>query len=207
MTTADFIREHHARRAGAKWAMSISDDMAEVWDAMINQGKHSWLLWVVTRPGVFQDSTLRRLACRFLRDTPICDGTVWGLLGDRSRLAIELSEAYADGKATEAELAAVYAAARDESDAAYAAAASYATYSSAYAAAWVADAAADAACAEYSAAYTAYAAADAAADAAGAAVYGVPRDADAARIDAAKAAQIRMVSALGNPFKEEPAHD
>ena len=113
MKTADFIREHNACREGAEWALSVSDDMADVWDALIKEGKHGWLLWVVTRPGVVSAPTLRRLACRFIRETPVGGGkTVWDLLTDaRSRKAVEVSEAYADGKATEAELDAAWAAA------------------------------------------------------------------------------------------------
>ena len=34
MKTADFIREHHYCRKCAEWALSISDDMADVWDAI-----------------------------------------------------------------------------------------------------------------------------------------------------------------------------
>lgn len=178
MKTADFLHKHDACSSGARWALSISDDMSDVWDAMVEQKKHEWLLWTATRPGVFPDSTLRRLACRFVRETPIGDGkTVWNLLEDeRSRNAVEVAERYADGKATKKELAdaatrATSAAAQAAAEAVYAAAAN-----AARAAAWAAD--------------DAYAAADAAAYAAANA--------------AADAAQIRMVAELGNPFKEKP---
>ncbi len=168
MKTADFIREHHACRRGAEWALSISDDMADVWDAMIKQNRHDWLLWAATRPGVLSDTVMRKLACRFVRETPIGDGTVWYLLEDeRSRKAVEVAERYADGDATDADLFAAYAAACAAADAAHAA---------------TSDAAWAAACA--------------------AAVYFTPcavRAADAA----AYTAQVRMISELGNPFKEE----
>ena len=102
--------------------------------AMIEQGKHEWLLWTATRPGVFPDSVLRKLACRFVRETPLADGRkVWDLLTDeRSRRVVEVAERYADGKATAQELAAAYAA--------------YAAYAAAY------DAVRDAAFAAYAAA-------------------------------------------------------
>jgi hypothetical protein len=172
MKTKDFLKKHNACIDGAKWALSISKDMGDVWDAMIEQGKHEWLRWTATRPGVFPDTVLRKLVCRFIRETPLSDGRkVWDLLPDkRSRNAVEVAEAYADGKATDGELQAARSAAYD---AAYDAAA--------------ADAAARAAAyATYAAAYDAAAAADAAARAAG---------------DAAKVAQVRMVAELGNPFK------
>jgi hypothetical protein len=186
MKTKGFLKQHSACIDGARWALSISEDMADVWDAMIEQGKHDWLIWTATRPGVFPDSVLRKLACRFVRETPLADGRkVWDLLIDeRSRKAVEVAEAYADGKATYEELQTAYTAAyaADAADAADAAA-----YAAARDAAYAtADAAADAAArdAAYTAAYAAYA------------------DAYAAAADDAKAAQARMIAELGNPFKE-----
>jgi hypothetical protein len=147
--------------------------MADVWDAMIEQGEHEWLRWTATRPGVFPDAVLRKLACRFIRETPLSDGRkVWDLLPDkRSRNAVEVAEAYADGKATDGELQAARSAAYD-------------------AATVAADAAADAA------EDAAFAAAFAAAYAAAAAAY-----AARAAGDAAKVAQAQMIAELGNPFK------
>ena len=111
MKTKDFLKEHSACTRGAKWALAIGDDMADVWDALIEQGRHDWLLWTATRPGVFPDFVLRKLACRFIRETPIADGRkVWDLLTDeRSRNAVEVAEAYADGKATKEDMDAAYA--------------------------------------------------------------------------------------------------
>ena len=39
MKTKDFLKKHDACPAGARWALSISEDMADVWEAMIEQGK------------------------------------------------------------------------------------------------------------------------------------------------------------------------
>jgi hypothetical protein len=238
MKTADFIREHNACHGGAKWALSISKNMSDVWDMMVKERKHDWLIWTATRPGVFPDSTLRKLACRFVRETPVSNGrTVWELLTDeRSRKAIEVTEAYVDGNATEAELAAAYSAACDaysaaDADGAAHAAACYAgACAAAYAAASYADADADAdyyaACAAaraalaaaraalaaardaYAAAYTAACvAADAAHAAASDAADSAACAAYADACAAANAAQARMIAELGNPFKRSLDHE
>jgi hypothetical protein len=207
MKTRDFLKKHDACIDGAKWALSIGEDMVDVWDAMIEQGKHDWLIWTATRPGVFPDSTLRKLACRFVRKTPLHDGRkVWDLLIDeRSRKAVEVAEAYADGKATYEELQTAYTAADAAADAAYAAAydaACNAAYAAVFAAAY------DAACnAAYAAVFAAADAADAAyaARAARVAAYAAADDAAEAAYDAAydvAEAQMKMIAELGNPFKE-----
>ena len=184
MKTKDFLKKHGACKAGAKWALSIGEEMDAVWNAMVEQGKYDWLIWTATRPGVFSDSILRKLACRFIRETPIADGRkVWDLLTDeRSRKAVEVAELYADGNATDGELQAAC-------NAAYAAYAADAADAAADAAAYAADAAARAVA--YAAARAAARAADAAADAA-----------DAAAYDVAEAAQMKMIAELGDPFKE-----
>ncbi len=228
MKTADFIREHHACRRGAEWALSISEDMADVWDAMIEQNRYDWLLWAAIQPGVFSDTVVRKLACRFVRETPLSDGRkVWDLLTDeRSRKAVEVAERYEDGKATKKELADARNAAYAADRAAYAAAgAAYFAYRAAAKAAYAVDAAAKAAYAvaydahaAYAADRAAYAAAADAADAAAKAAYAVAYDAydahdadfaaytaytaaDAAKA-AAKSAQVRMIAELGNPFEK-----
>ena len=184
MKTRDFLKKHRACAYGAKWALSISDDMADVWDAMIKDGEYAWLIWTLSRPGVFPDSVLRKLACRFVRETPLTDGRkVWDLLTDeRSRKAVEVTEAYADGKATNEELKAA-------SDAAFA---------TAYVAPHAADAA-FATCAAYGARAAARAARAARAACAAYGARAAARAADAAYVHA-KAAQIKMIAELGNPF-------
>lgn len=218
MKTADFIREHNACHGGAKWALSISKNMSDVWDMMVKEGKHEWLIWTATRHGVFTESILRRLACRFVRETPIGgDRTVWDLLTDeRSRKAVEVAEAYADGNATDGDLAdarnAAYHAALTARDAARAstdaADAYYAAYYAANAA-YNADAAyyaaSSTACYAANAADAAYAAYAAASDAAWAALAADAAYADACAV--ARSAQVKMVAELGNPFKRSLDHE
>jgi hypothetical protein len=63
-------------------------------------------IWIATRAGVMDERTTRRFACWCVRH-------VWHLLTDeRSRRAVEVAEAYADGRATGGDLAAGWAAAR-----------------------------------------------------------------------------------------------
>ena len=75
---------------------------------------------------------LRLFACWCVRNTPLADGrVVWDLLTDkRSRTAVEVTELYADGLATNDEMDAAWAAASD--------AASDAAWVTARAAAWAA---------------------------------------------------------------------
>ena len=93
-------------------------------------------IWAATRKGMLDDRTLRLFTCKCVRE-------VWHLLTDeRSRKAVEVAELYAVGEATDEELAAARAAARDAAmaaawDAAWAAAMA-ATWAAARAATWAA---------------------------------------------------------------------
>jgi len=115
MKTIDFLNKPKACSGGREWALSISDDMATVWDAMIEQKKHEWLFWTVGREGVFSGRVLRLLICRLVRETPLHDGRkVWDLLTDeRSRNAVVVAERFANGEADQNELDAARAAAWD----------------------------------------------------------------------------------------------
>ena len=200
MKTADFLHKYDACEDGAEWALSISDDMADVWEAMIKERQHEWLIWTATRPGVFTDAVLRKLACRFVRETPLADGrTAWDLLADeRSRMAIEVAEAYVDGNATADELAD----ARQAADAACVA--DCATRAARVAAAYAADAAtyAPARAVSAAAAGTAEVAYEVAYAAAPATAHVGSRAAAIQATRTAFAAQIHMVAELGNPFKK-----
>ena len=195
----EFCEKHKACTEGRKFAVQFQT-LAEVWSAC---NRPDWMLWMLRNAGIeVPDSTLRKFACRCVRETPLLDGRkVWDLLADkRSRRAVEVAELHADGKASHEELEAAfadaataayaaYAADAYAADAAYAAARARAARSAAYAARAAAADAADAA-----AAYAAYAADAYAARAAYAA------DADAA----ARAFQDDLMrSMIPNPFSKE----
>ena len=102
MTIEQFCDTHNACGEGREWALSNCSTMAEAWDKCENP---SWLIWIATRSGVFDDRTLRLFACW-------CARQVWHLLTDeRSRNAVVVAERYADGKATSEELSAAESAA------------------------------------------------------------------------------------------------
>jgi len=95
MTRNEFRDRYSPCREARKWARNNCTCMADVWE----KAKAEWLIWVATRPGVLDDRTLRLFACWCVRQ-------VWHLLSDeRSRHAIEVAERYAEGAATDKELA------------------------------------------------------------------------------------------------------
>lgn len=95
VSITDFCVKHKACAEGASWARENCKDMAEVWAS----AKPEWLVWVATRPGVLTEKELRLFAC-------FCARQHWHFLTDeRSRHAVETAERYAEGDATDAELA------------------------------------------------------------------------------------------------------
>lgn len=109
----EFCDKHAACGDGRAWAPTHCKDMAEVWQT----ARPNWLVWVATRKGVLTENELRRFAVWSARQ-------VQHLMNDeRSIHALDVAERYANGDATDEELAAAYAAAR----AAYDASADYAT--------------------------------------------------------------------------------
>ncbi len=160
-------------------------------------------IWVAL--GMMSENDRRLAACCFVRRTPIGDGrTVWDLLtDDRSRKAVEVAERFADGEATERELAAAWDAASAvawaAAGAAANAAASAAAGAAAGAAAWAAASSVANAAASAAASAAAGSAARAAASAAArAAAWAAARDAASAAArgaawDAASAAQIDIL--------------
>jgi hypothetical protein len=129
MTITEFMDKHLACHEGRAWAENTCETMDDVW----RRARPDWLLWVATRCGVLTDRELRLFAVWSARQ-------VQHLMTDaRSLAALDVSERYANGEATDEELAAARAAARDAARAA----ARDAARAAAWAAAW--DAARDAA--------------------------------------------------------------
>ena len=110
-------------------------DMATAWERC---HRSDWMLWALETEAV-DDAKMRLCACAFVRD-------VWHLLADeRSRRAIEASEAYARGEASDGDLNAAWEAASKAAWAAASEAAWEAASEAASEAAW--EAAWEAACA------------------------------------------------------------
>ena len=99
MTITAFCDKHIACAAGRKWALATGEpDMDALWKR--TDIKPEWRVWIATQHGVLDDRTMRLFACWCVRQ-------VWHMLtDDRSRNAVEVAEQYADGKATEEDLAA-----------------------------------------------------------------------------------------------------
>jgi hypothetical protein len=104
----EFCKKHDACKGGYKWGLKY-ETMERVFSDG-DDGGH--IVWAVTREGVLTDRELRLFAC-------FCARQNWHLLtDDRSKHAIEVAERYADGLATDDDLAAASAAARDAARAA-----------------------------------------------------------------------------------------
>jgi hypothetical protein len=164
------------------------ETLAEAWEQCHHPDWMLWSLECIAHPQ--DDKNLRLFAVWCARNTPMHDGRTTGaLLTDpRSVAALEVTERFASGNATEAELAAARAAAEAAARAAARAAAADAALDAAGAAARAAALAA--------AADAAWAAAWAAA---GAAARAAALDAARAAAGAAQANQLRVMTS--NPFK------
>ena len=154
----EFLESNNACKEGLIWAVANCKTMQDVWDT----ARPEWLLWLATQKGVLTESEQRKFACWCVRN-------VWYLLKDeRSKKAVEVSELFAEGKATDKKLAAACdAAGAAAGDAAWATA--RAAGAAARAAAWAAGDAAWAAAGAATARAAGAAARAAACDAAGAA--------------------------------------
>jgi len=150
---SDFLDKHDACDEGRDWALATGcQTVTELW--LRDDLKPDWRIWLACR--VLPKNVLRKFVCRCVRET-------WHLLADeRSRNAVEVAERHADALATDDELAASRAAARD-------AARAVAGYTAMDAAGYAANAAARA--------VAGYTAMDAAGYAANAAAWAVAMDA------------------------------
>lgn len=128
MDLKQWLEDSAGRRDGKEWELANCKTFEDVWA----NARPGWLLWVATSPGVLTDKEFRLFACWSVRQ-------VWHLLtDDRSRTAVEVSERYANGLATDGELAAALAAALDSTRAVAWDDARAAALAAARAAAWAA---------------------------------------------------------------------
>lgn len=108
MDHIEYLKSLEACSAAVQWASQYID-LATAWD---NCHRSDWMLWLNCEADLLDDRTRRLLACAFVRRTPLGDGrTLWDLLDDKGRNAIEVAERYANGDATDEESDAVRAAA------------------------------------------------------------------------------------------------
>lgn len=131
MTIEQFCEKHGACEPDQTWVLANCKTMREAWDHAPEPG---WVVWIATRPGVLTERELRLFMC-------FCARQNWHLLTDpRSRNVVEVAERYADGRASQEELAAAWAAAWTAYAAAprVAACAAYAAGAAAWTAAWAA---------------------------------------------------------------------
>ncbi len=106
MTINEFCELHAVSPACRKWALANCSSMQDCWEKL----PADWLTWVATRDGVLSSKELRLFAV-------FCCRQIWHLLTDeRSRNAVEVAERYANGEATDAELASARGAAIDAVD-------------------------------------------------------------------------------------------
>lgn len=109
MTPKEFCDATNACSDGREFALEYQS-MSEVW---ANCPKVDWLLWITDKTGRPDDRTLRLFAVWCARNTPLADGRKTGnLITDpRSLNALDVAERFANGQASQDELAAARAAA------------------------------------------------------------------------------------------------
>ena len=135
LTPKQFCDETDACIGGLEFALT-QPTMADVWDKC---PRADWLLWILhklnRRP---DDRTLRLFAVWCARNTPLSDGRKVGdrLTDPRSLAALEVAERYANGNATDSELAAAWDAAQSAAWSAAWDAARSTARSAAWSAAW-----------------------------------------------------------------------
>lgn len=89
----DFFKLSGVDARGA-WAKANCSCLQECWD----RARPELLVWIATREGVLDDTTLRRFVC-------FCARQVWNLLTPVSRGAVEAVERYCNGDEIDEELA------------------------------------------------------------------------------------------------------
>lgn len=138
LTPEQFCDATGACKYGRKFALT-QRTMADVWD---HCQRPDWLLWILDAIDNPKDSkTLRLFAVWCACNTPMPDGRVTGvlLIDPRSIAALGVAERYANGQATDKELAAAWASAWTAAGAAAGPAAGDAARAAARASSWDAE--------------------------------------------------------------------
>ncbi len=104
------LAKHSACKEAVKWAADFETPNA----AWLACSSPEWMLWAINAAELLNDKQAGLFSCWCVRNTPLADGRkAWDLLADeRSRKAVEVAEAFAEGKATVGELDAARDAAR-----------------------------------------------------------------------------------------------
>jgi len=108
MTVAAFCKKFDACAYVKEWAYSLTAKrseakMSELWEAFkINPqaDKIEYFQWALSCNDVFSDSILRKMACQFVRETPLADGLATQEVLDAARDAAWA----ADGDARDAQI-------------------------------------------------------------------------------------------------------
>jgi hypothetical protein len=111
ITTVEQLLAAHPDTCNEARSWLAENGITELSDAWNRCPSGSWLLWLCDTLDLLSNRERRIIACRLVRETPIAGGRkVWDLLTDeRSRHAVAVAEMYADGSATDDELATAYA--------------------------------------------------------------------------------------------------
>lgn len=107
MKTREFLEKYDDCTERAQWMLSTGDEMSEVYDEMIIEGRWAWLIWTISRPGVFEECVLRKLALRFVKETVLPDGSIlWDQISPfpQTNTAMHLVSKHVDGLASDEEL-------------------------------------------------------------------------------------------------------
>lgn len=111
MKTVEFFERLQNTYLSGKKLVDVSDDMATLWDTLMAQKEYIALRRISEQDDVFDMTTLRKIACRIVRELPVRGNlTTWDMVPEDDRHdwqgqeAIQIAERYINGNATAEEL-------------------------------------------------------------------------------------------------------